>query len=268
MLPGLIKHSIKLFLFALVFGHACQCYADAQEPGFTVFTGQINADGINVRADATVGSPVICTVDKGELVEAVAESYGWYKIRLPKQAPSYIKKELVECIEDHSGNCSSGKVAGSRVNVRIAPDISSWSVGRADKDSVVNIIGEENGWYKIDPVYHSYAWINKKFVNKEIVVIEKAQNECIFSPPLPKDELSADDQRIVVEGVVMPYGMVLWRKATHKLVTSENNVYLLKGNRKTLNNLNRSKVKVTGRLIGPRDAKYPMIDVDLVEVVN
>ena len=36
---------------------------------FAAFTGQINASGINVRVDATVGAEVICTLSKGELVE-------------------------------------------------------------------------------------------------------------------------------------------------------------------------------------------------------
>lgn len=266
MLSG-IKNNIKLFFFASVVSQACLCCALASD--FTVFTGQVNADGINVRVDATVGSLVACTLDKGELVEVVSESYGWYKIRLPKTAPSYIKKELVECInKSPSGNCCGGKATANRVNVRIAPDLSSWPIGRVDKDTVVNITGDEGGWYKIEPVHQSYAWINKKFVNKEIVVSEKATNESIFSPPIAQEQLSKDDDRIVVEGIVKPYGVVLWRKATHKLITSENDIYLLKGNRKNLNGLNYQKVRVTGKIIGPQSAKYPIIEVDILEVLN
>jgi len=65
-----------------------------------VFVGRVSADGINLRVDATVGSAIICILAKGQPVEIVAEAYDWYKIRLPKQAPSYVRKDLVQCLNN------------------------------------------------------------------------------------------------------------------------------------------------------------------------
>ncbi|MDP2928097.1 MAG: SH3 domain-containing protein [Candidatus Omnitrophota bacterium] len=235
---------------------------------FGAFTGQINANGINVRVDATVVAEVICTLAKGELVEVVWEAYDWYKIRLPVEAPSYIKKNLCECnnvntdFASQSGKCLSAKVIKDRVNIRLGPTESAWILGKVDKATVVNVIADEEGWYKIHPVYQSYAWVNKKFVNKEVVLFQKQD-----APVKVTDTVKLNDQ-LVVEGKVSPYGIVLWRKATHKLITSENKIYFLKGDRKSLDSLNYRKVKVTGKLISLAASKYPIIQIDIIEALN
>ena len=235
---------------------------------FTAFTGQINASGINVRVDATVGAEVICTLVKGESVEVVWEAYDWYKIRLPKEAPAYIKNNLLECnnvntdFASQSGKCLSAKVIKDKVNIRLRPSESAWILGKIDKATVVSIIADEKGWYKIYPVYQSYGWVNKKFVNKEMTVPGK--------PPAPVKVIDTPKlgEQLVVEGKVSPYGIVLWRKATHKLITPENKIYFLKGDRKGLDSLNYRKVKVTGRLISPAASKYPIIQIDIIEALN
>lgn len=253
------------------------------------FNGQINATNINLRVDATVGSAVICVLAKGELVEVVSEAHDWYKIRLPKKAPSYVREDLVECFNSdpvtnpagigHSklykqgpnpGKCLSAKVIKDRINIRLGPSESTWILGKADKLTVVNILTEENGWYKIQPIYQSYGWVNKKFVSKEAVLPKK--QEAIEAPV--KDILRSSakviqpSDSLVIEGVVSPYGMVLWRQATHKLITSENKVYFLKGNRKSLDSLNYHKVKVSGKLITSVESKHPIVGVNIIEALN
>ncbi len=230
------------------------------------FNGQINADNINARVDATVGSAVICSLPKGQLVEVVSEAYDWYKIRLPKEAPSYVKKDLVECINSdpvtNPGKCLSAKVIKDRINIRLGPSESTWILGKADKLTVVNILAQESGWYKIQPIYQSYGWVNKKFVSKEITLPKKQK-----VVELPVKDIQSSDL-LVIEGTVSPYGVVLWRKATHKLVTSDNKVYFLKGNRKSLDSLNYHKVKVTGKLISPAASKYPIIQINIIEALS
>ena len=235
---------------------------------FAGFTGEINAKGINVRVDSSVSAEVICSLAKGELVEVVREAYDWYKIRLPKGAPAYIKNNLLECNNVNpdfaaaSGKCLSAKVIKDKVNIRLRPTESAWILGKIDKGTVVEIIADEEGWYKIYPAYQSYGWVNKKFVNK-------------VATPLQKQEISVKiidalklNQPLVVEGKISPYGIVLWRKATHKLITSDNKIYFLKGDRKSLDSLNYRKVKITGKLISPTASRYPIIQIDIVEALN
>ncbi len=242
----------------------------AQE--FTAFSGQITGQGINVRTDATVGSTVICTLVKGELVDVVGEAHGWYKIRLPKEAPSYIKKDLLECNNVNADfaakpdRCLSAKVIKERVNIRLAPTESSWILGKVQRGTVVNIISERGDWYKIHPVYQSYGWVNKQFISKDIVVVVVAPEKKELALK-PTEEIKPQDL-LSVEGKVSPYGIVLWRKATHKLITPENKIYFLKGNRKGLDSLNYHKVRVRGRLISDIASRYPIIQIEMIEALN
>lgn len=253
------KHKIALVLFVICFIFAKTVFAQ-------IFTGRVNADGINVRADATVGSAIICTLSKTDSVEVVSEVYDWYKIRLPKQAPSYVRKDLVECINTNtvssSPQCISAKVIKDRINIRLGPSESSWILGKVNKLTVVNILAEQGQWLKIQPVYQSYGWVNKKFIIKETQKIKEPE-----IPVVPVTNIKQSSQ-LIIEGIVSPYGIVLWRKATHKLITAENKVYYLKGNRKSLDRLNYHKVRVSGKLISPEKSKSPIIEIDIIEALN
>jgi uncharacterized protein YgiM (DUF1202 family) len=117
--------------------------------------------------DSTVSSAVICVLNKGERVEVTLELYDWYKIRLPKAAPAYIKKNMAACLSYTTQKyCESAKVIKNSVNIRLSPNESSPIIGKAVKDEIINIQQEKGGWYKIYPIINSYGWIHKKFINK------------------------------------------------------------------------------------------------------
>lgn len=237
--------------------------------------GEINADNINVRSDSTVTSQVIFNVNRTEQVEIMQESHDWYKIRLPKKAPAYIKKTFVNLIEpvttitpaapqqEKLPANRSAKVLKDSVNIRSGPGESSAIIGKVNKNEIINILEESGDWYKIEPVANSYGWIHKKFVNKAAAKTQgtKTQNT-------PAAESIAPEDETVIEGIIQPYGMVFRRIATHKLITKENNAYLLKGDKKTLNTLANRKVKVTGKITLPKKEKYPVIEILKLEVVD
>lgn len=275
---------VKINLAILVFTFLLCNSALAQN--FKEFSGQINASDINLRVDATSGATAICKLVKGEFITVVNEAYDWYKIRLPKIAPVYIKKDLVECIKvanldsvDNKNSfaaknpsCLSAKVIGTKVNLRLGPSQDTWILGKLNKLAVVNIRQEENGWYRIDPPHESYGWVNKKFVDKGPLVlkpeggqkfpeIDSTLNAAPIINELLKDQL-------VVEGQVSPYGVVLWRKATHKLITTKGEIYLLSGNRKSLDSLNYHKIKISGKILKIASGKYPIIEIDTLEALK
>jgi len=149
---------------------------------FPGFPGKVNSSSINVCADSTLNSAVICVLNKNDLVEVVAEFFEWYKIRLPKSAPSYIKKRFVACVDDIAKDpCRNGRVINSRVNIRLKPDENSSILGKLNKTDPVVIIGQDKGWYKIEPILSSFGWIHKKFVDK------------LPEPPLPE---TANPERV------------------------------------------------------------------------
>lgn len=258
------KCKVALFFLAAWLGLTLNAFSEE----FAAFAGKLTHDGINVRVDSTTGAQVACALSKGQLVEVVGEAYGWFKVRLPKEAPSYINKTLVECIDRSAGlpgpaKCLNAKVTARAVNIRLGPSESSWIVGKAGKSTVVNILGEKGSWYKIEPVHDSFGWIYKKFVIKA-PELPKAEE----GVPAPAEAEPKPEGQLIIEGTVRPYGIAPWRKTTHKLVTGDNKAYLLKGNRSGLNSLNYHKVKITGKLTGPANAEYPVVQVDMIEELN
>ncbi len=276
------KTKIKWVLFLVFFALTTSASAEV----FKEFSGQVNAHDINLRVDATTGAAVIVKLAKGDIVQVVGEAYDWYKIRLPKAAPSYIKKNLVECVNlanslsvdnknsfaANSARCLSARVVGDRVNIRLGPSESTWILGKLDKLSMVNIRSEENGWYKIEALPQSYGWVNKKFINQGPFVFKPEGEQEFLAPGLSskaravKESLSVG--KIELEGEVGPYGIVLWRKATHKLVTSQGKIYLLMGDRRRLDSLNYHKIRVQGKINAPTTSRYPIIEIDTLEALN
>lgn len=248
----------------------------AQEPA--PFTGEVNANNINIRSDSTVNAEIICKSAKGGRLEVVSERYGWYKIRLPKQAPSFIKKNLVAGIEDKPANSfdklkasgseliKSAKVIKDSVNIRLQPSETSPILGKVDKNEVIAILEDKGGWYKIEPVNNSFGWISSKFISK---VSLTAKPESPQAQPQTQQAIpAAGEKNTIIEGIIKPYGIVFKRPATHKLITGDNKIFLLKGNKKSLDQLNYHKVKVIGKPIGPDTQKYPIIEIEKIEELD
>lgn len=244
------------------------CFAEAC--AFEPFPAQVNADDINLRSDSTVGSEAICSLRKGDIVEVVMESYDWYKVRLPLCAPSFIKSSFVSVIDE-----KSGKVSGSRVNVRLRPDESSPILGRADKDEVINILGEKGNWYRIAPINNSFGWAHKKFLSRVEAPLKEAVQAPVKKEPVVKKNkeivtasAQAKEEDIVIEGVVVPYGKVFGRKATHKLDAGDKGIFLLKGNTQNLNSLTNHKVKISGKLTADPKQRIAIIEVQKMEALD
>jgi uncharacterized protein YgiM (DUF1202 family) len=234
-------YAISIFLF-----FQCTTTLYAQEP--FLFKGKVKADNINVRTDSTASSEVICSLDKDTDVEVILELYDWYKIKLPSNAPAFIKKDFATMIDD-----KTAKVSGDNVNIRLRPDASSPIIGRVNKDEAVVILGDKGDWYRIEPVSSSFGWIHKGFVKRqEAKLAQKSEKD--------KEEI------VSVEGIIKPKTMK--RIATHKLITSENTVYLLKGDKNSLIALSGRKVRITGKLAKPQDQEYSIIDIAKIEVLD
>jgi len=263
-----------LLLFILFSASNILC---AGEP--VPFAGEVNANNINIRSDSTVSADIICKSAKGEHLEVVSERYDWYKIRLPKQAPSFIKKNLVAGIEDKpadsfdklkaSGNVliKNAKVMKDNVNIRLAPSESSPILGKVNRNEVLTVLEDKGGWYRIEPVNNSFGWISSKFISK---ISTAATSQGAPEPAQAQQQgISATGgKNTVIEGIIKPYGIVFKRPATHKLITNDKKIFLLKGNKKSLDQLNYHKVKVIGKVTGPDSQKYPIIEIEKIEEMD
>lgn len=213
-------------------------------------TGTLNANDINVRCDSSANSTLICKAYKGQGVEVVSEKYGWYKIKLPKTAPCFVKKMLVAPIDE-----KTAKGLKENINVRLEPSEGSRILGKIDKNEVINILEDKGEWYKIEPPANSYGWVHKKFVEQ--------------APQTPAVTLTQQQQTLIIEGTILPYGKVLRRRATHKFIVKGKDVFLLKGNPDNLNSFIYRNVKITAKPVTPsKKTKYPLIEIIKMEAVN
>lgn len=250
------KLSILLFVFAQFSCYTCLAQeqdlsANPSEPKQYLFQCEVNADDINIRSDSTASAEIICKVNKNEPLDVLSELYGWYKVKLPPGAPSFIKKDFVALDEG-----KTAKITKDNVNIRLRPDISSPILGKLNQDESVNVLQEFGEWYRIEPVKNSFGWIHSNFVNKieekKIKLAAEKKNEAI-------------QEQITVEGIIKP--KTLTHLATHKLTTQDNKLYLLKSNKEDLDSFNNRKVRIIGKLEDPA-RKNPIIEVEKIEALN
>lgn len=283
---------------------AAVIFLTAPAAGLEPFIGEITADEINIRADSTSGSPSLAKADKGLLLEVTGESYDWYKIRLPRNVPCFVKKEFVGMLGP-----DAGVITDDNVNIRFSSSESALIIGRADKNEPVVILGEENGWFKIIPVSKSFGWVHKKFVGKSnvqalppagtapavpaeappaenalsqaepaaapdvkpielkvsAVIPENPESSVLPEAPAP-DETAKNS--VTLTGLVKSYGKVLNRRSSHKLITKDNRVFLLKDGPAALKEMVLHTVRVTGRIVSLPKTKFPVIEVEKIDLVD
>lgn len=239
---------------------------------FQPFQGKITGNDIKVRSDSTVGAEVVCALNKGDKVEVIAELYEWYKIRLPKNAPSYIKRSFLECLSfkaaepvgttvqaEAGKQCATARLNGDRVNIRLHPNTASRILGVIDKNEVVSIIEDQGQWCRIEPIANSFGYINKIFVTKTGPLEAKIGKKAV--------RIDAAEEGVIIIGTVAPYGNFFRRTASHKITTGDNKIFLLKADKKSLDAVNNKKVKVTGKIIDSTK-EYPLVEVKILEVIN
>jgi len=234
------------------------------------FKGEVSSDGINLRVDSTVNSETICKADKATCLDIIEEKYGWYKIRLPKHAPSFIRSDFLLIIDKNTA-----KVSKSKVNIRLRAAEDSPILGRVDKDTLVTIISEDKGWYRIEAPGSSFGWVNKQFIKVPCTNAKSATAKPVEINPAEKipskgEKIMPKENKdiFVTKGIVRPYGRIFNRAATHKLITEDNTVYLLKGEKNMLNSLTYHTVKITGKISVLPKEKFPIIEIEKIEVLD
>ncbi|MDK0711498.1 SH3 domain-containing protein [Clostridium perfringens] len=145
-------------------------------PETTKKTGIVNvSSSLNVREGASTSSKVIGSLSGNSKVTIVGEEGAFYKIEY-KGSHGYVVKEYIKDIKDEivtepekpsnpENSKKTGVVTASKgLNVRKEANTSSQIVGILNSGESVEIIGEENGFYKI--TYKGQeAYASKKYID-------------------------------------------------------------------------------------------------------
>ncbi|EJT6500223.1 SH3 domain-containing protein [Clostridium perfringens] len=145
-------------------------------PESTEKTGIVNvSSSLNVREGANTSSKVIGSLSGNTKITIVGEEGAFYKIEY-KGSHGYVAKEYIKDIKDEvvtepekpsnpENSKKTGVVTASKgLNVRKEANTSSQIIGILNSGESVEIIGEENGFYKI--TYKGQeAYASKNYIN-------------------------------------------------------------------------------------------------------
>jgi cell wall-associated NlpC family hydrolase len=167
-------------------------------------TGYINVDIANVREEPNTTSTIVTTLTRNKPVEILAEVDGWYKIKLENHA-AYISKSLISDTETQSTSRSLEEprqntekqdnvlkevyVNTSVANVRRGPSTSFSVLTRVNRKDKLEVVGEENGWYKIK------IKDDQGYILKTLTVDNIAD---VVEPTVAKTEVKNNDLSTVV----------------------------------------------------------------------
>jgi uncharacterized protein YgiM (DUF1202 family) len=114
--------------------------------------GIVNADVLNIRSGATTSHGVIGKAYNGQVVSIVGEENGWYKVnhqgKVGYVSGAYVKKKTNVSAAPTTGE--KYKVTASVLNIRSGINTSHPVIGKTYSGRELSVIGEENGWYKVN----------------------------------------------------------------------------------------------------------------------
>lgn len=141
-----VKVLRTVFLTAVV-STACIVSAAAASVG----VGTVNTDALRLRQSASTESTILATASKGDSV-IILENAGnnWYKVDY-KSVQGYMSGDYLTVATTADAAIGYGKVSagGSTLNMRSGAGTSYSIVSSLADGTIVEIVGINNGWYKI-----------------------------------------------------------------------------------------------------------------------
>ncbi|MED2841955.1 SH3 domain-containing protein [Bacillus toyonensis] len=123
----------------------------ASAPNTSSYT--VNADVLHVRAGSSTSQDIISRVYNGQSLNVIGEENGWFKINHNGKT-GFVSGEFISKKGATNSNVSTtggkNKVTADVLRVRTAPNTSSSVSGRVYEGQTLNVIGQENGWVKIN----------------------------------------------------------------------------------------------------------------------
>jgi SH3-like domain-containing protein len=224
-------------------------------------------DKINLRSGPNTSDEVLMQVAQGVKLEAVAEKYGWYKVRLPEGSSGYVHKKYV------ARRDGQGIVEADRLNVRSRPNTNASILCQLEKGAALNILDETGEWYKISIGQIGFAWVNANVVSpcspgKQTTVVMPQPNVVYY--PIAQTEKSApelpeDKELTSALGIVEDAGRLFSFRHVFKLVEQDKTIYYLKSDTLDLSAYIYQPVRLWGKVL-PQKARYPLLEVKKIEL--
>lgn len=128
------------------------------------FEGRINSNAVYVRSGPGENYYPTLKLDRGASIKVVGIRYDWLKVIPPEGSFSYVAKAYVE----KRGDGSVGRVTRNDLNVRAGSSLNQMKTSvqsRLNENDDVQIVGEQDEYFKIVPPKDAYLYVNKRYVD-------------------------------------------------------------------------------------------------------
>lgn len=120
-------------------------------------------DALNVRYGPGLSHEILTQVYEDDELTIIGEDNEWYKVRLHSDQIGWVASWLVENEEVSIDNQATGKITGSKVNVRQFSTTDSAILGTVSENEEYQILYRENDWVQI--LFDSrVAWIHSNYI--------------------------------------------------------------------------------------------------------
>ncbi|WP_042275735.1 C40 family peptidase [[Clostridium] dakarense] len=134
-------------------------------------TGTITTSALNIRSGPSTSNSIIDKAYKGQNIEILESSNGWYKVKLSNgkigwASGQYISKASNSGSTDTSVQGKKGKIVASpRLNIRSGSGTNYSIVGKANNGEIVEILERSsNGWFKIKMSNGIVGWGSTSYI--------------------------------------------------------------------------------------------------------
>ena len=238
-----MKALLSALGYAILLLNCVSLSAETQQEDFQPVYATALVDEVNIRAGCGLNFEIIGQLNQVDEVIVIGQDYGWYKIKLPKEALCFVYQDYID----------EGVVKANRLRLRAGGGLNFNVLGVLKKGEIVEVLEEKGNWLRIVPPANSSGWIKEDYLEL---------TERKFIPPIPPVvEPSAQQNKIEAQGVINDLGKIFNRRGTHKLTKAEKVLYYLKSEAIDLNLYVYQKVQVKGIILEVEDSPYSVIDV-------
>ncbi|MBV8781260.1 MAG: hypothetical protein JO353_07670, partial [Phycisphaerae bacterium] len=147
--------------------------------------GEVNANDVFVHSGPSENDYATMKLEHGTKVTVVGIRFDWLKVLPPEGSFCYVAKVFTE----RRGDGTVGRVTNA-LNVHVGSALNSLKVKiacRLEPNTDVQIVGEQDEYFKIKPPAGVYVYINKQYVTPVRAVAVKTgdQGETSVSPIAP-----------------------------------------------------------------------------------
>lgn len=197
-------------LMVLVAG--CMAMAGAED----TTPGRVNAEKVNVRSGPALSDRVVGTVKQGDIVQVVGLKNGWYEIQYPAGCYMWTSAKYVK-VDEPAGNGwgdgVKGSISGSKVRIRVSPDLKAAIIREAEYKETVTVLGKTGDWYFLKPDTDLHAYVASSLVDLEKVepkvepkVKPTAEQSVNAKPVVPAAVLSVAVTQVEKAPEITPVG--------------------------------------------------------------